>query len=59
MTDLQLSYLRSAMKIVGGALVAHGTISEVDVATLSTIAEQLVGAGLAAYAMWQSHRVHA
>lgn len=59
MTDLQLSYVRSILKVVGAVLVAKGALAETDITSLQAIAEQLIGAGITAYALYKSHKVHA
>lgn len=59
MTDLQLSYLRSAAKIIGGILVAKGVLADADIVTLTSSVEALVGAAMAIYGVYRSHKAHA
>ena len=58
MTDLQLSYLRSIAKFVGGVLVAHGALTASDVSLLMPALEGLVGAVMTAYGVYESHKAH-
>jgi hypothetical protein len=59
LSDLQLSYLRSIAKFVGGVLVAHGMLSGGDLTALMPAVEDLVGAAITIWGVYQSHKVHA
>jgi hypothetical protein len=59
MTDLQLSYLRSIAKFVGGVLVTHGVLTAPDLTALMPAVEDLVGAALTIWGVYESHKAHA
>lgn len=59
MTELQLSYVRSAAKVIAGALAFKGVVDAADVVTLTAVIESLAAAGLGIWAIYQSHKTHA
>lgn len=59
MTEVQLSLVRTVLKIVGAALATKGVIDAGDVVTLSAAVEAVVGGVFAIVGVVLSHRKHA
>lgn len=53
------SHGRSALKVIGTALAAAGVLDAGNVELLVQAAEVVLGAGIALYGIWQSHKQHA